>query len=57
MVPHLLVLSPADVLRWLVETEELELFLARKFPSAKRFGLQGCDVIMPALFSAIVRGG
>jgi 2-oxoglutarate dehydrogenase E1 component len=29
--------------------EIFERFLATKFPSSKRFGLEGCDAVIPAL--------
>ena len=29
--------------------EVFERFLAQKFPSSKRFGLEGCDALIPAL--------
>lgn len=37
----------------LVKAESLESFLADSFPSVKRFGLAGCESLLPALLAAI----
>ncbi len=39
----------AALLRELVEAEEFEAFLARKFPGKKRFGLEGAEALVPLL--------
>eukprot|EP01062_Namystynia_karyoxenos_P082974 TRINITY_DN944_c0_g1_i1.p1 TRINITY_DN944_c0_g1~~TRINITY_DN944_c0_g1_i1.p1 ORF type:complete len:1054 (+),score=391.14 TRINITY_DN944_c0_g1_i1:88-3162(+) len=36
-------------LRWLAESELFERFLQTKFVGAKRFGLDGCEVLIPGL--------
>ena len=33
----------------LLRATEFENFLAKKWPSEKRFGLEGCEVMIPAL--------
>ena len=33
--------------------ELFEQFLANKFPSSKRFGLEGCDALIPALHAFV----
>ncbi|MBE7244014.1 MAG: Oxoglutarate dehydrogenase (succinyl-transferring), partial [Actinomycetospora chiangmaiensis] len=41
--------SPRDIARGLIEAEEFEAFLARKFPTKKRFGAEGAEAIVPLL--------
>lgn len=36
-------------LRRLLEADALERFLGRKFPASKRFGLEGCEALLPGL--------
>ena len=38
-----------DILRDLIEAEEFEAFLARKFPTKKRFGCEGAEALLPLL--------
>ncbi|KAA0150636.1 hypothetical protein FNF27_02609 [Cafeteria roenbergensis] len=40
----------------LVHADTLETFLAKKFNTAKRFGLEGCETLIPGLKSLIDRG-
>ncbi|CAJ1334357.1 unnamed protein product [Effrenium voratum] len=35
----------------LLRADTLEVFLGTKFPKAKRFGLKGCEALLPALWS------
>lgn len=35
------------------QADSLERFLSRKFPSSKRFGLEGCEALLPGLHSLI----
>jgi len=37
----------------LLRSTNFEQFLAKKYPSEKRFGLEGCDVLIPALKQVI----
>ena len=41
------------VLRRLIKADALEGFLARNFPSAKRFGLEGAEALIPGLQSVV----
>jgi 2-oxoglutarate dehydrogenase E1 component len=43
----------AAVLRHLIRAEGLELFLAARFPSSKRFGLEGCEALLPGLHALV----
>lgn len=44
-----------EVYKWLVKTELFEHFLAKKFPGAKRFGIEGCDALIPILNDLLTR--
>jgi len=37
----------------LLRSTHFEQFLAKKYPTEKRFGLEGCDVLIPALKQVI----
>ncbi|KIY95215.1 2-oxoglutarate dehydrogenase E1 component, partial [Monoraphidium neglectum] len=43
----------AAILRQLLEADSLERFLSVKFPSSKRFGLEGCEALLPGLHALI----
>ena len=45
------------ILAKLIEAEEFEHFLNRKFPGTKRFGLDGGEALIPAMESIIKVGG
>ena len=45
------------ILRKLTEAEAFERFLAKRYPGAKRFGLDGGEAMVPALEQIIKRGG
>lgn len=48
------------VLKALVHADRLERFLAQRFPSSKRFGIEGCEAAIPgllALCAAFAEGG
>jgi 2-oxoglutarate dehydrogenase E1 component len=45
------------ILKKLIEAEGFERFLARRYPGAKRFGLDGAEAAVPALEQIIKRGG
>jgi 2-oxoglutarate dehydrogenase E1 component len=45
------------ILRKLIEAEQFEKFLARKYVGTKRFGLEGAEAAVPALESIIKVGG
>ncbi len=45
------------ILRKLIEAESFEQFLAKRYPGAKRFGLDGAESAVPALEQIIKRGG
>ncbi|KAJ9442211.1 2-oxoglutarate dehydrogenase [Diplonema papillatum] len=38
-----------DVFYWLARAENFEQFLQKKFSNVKRFGIDGCEVLIPAL--------
>lgn len=44
-----------EIFEWLVKTELFEHFLAKKFPGAKRFGIEGCDALIPVLHDILTR--
>lgn len=44
-----------EIFEWLVKTELFEHFLAKKFPGAKRFGIEGCDALIPILHDILTR--
>jgi 2-oxoglutarate dehydrogenase E1 component len=41
------------VLRWLLAAQGFEQFLSRKFPASKRFGLEGCEALLPGLLALV----
>jgi 2-oxoglutarate dehydrogenase E1 component len=45
------------ILKKLIETEGFERFLNKRFPGAKRFGLDGAESAVPAMEQIIKRGG
>jgi 2-oxoglutarate dehydrogenase E1 component len=45
------------ILKKLIEAESFERFLAKRYPGAKRFGLDGGEAMVPALEQIIKRGG
>ncbi|HEV2364331.1 MAG TPA: 2-oxoglutarate dehydrogenase E1 component [Caulobacteraceae bacterium] len=45
------------ILKKLIEAESFERFLAKRYPGAKRFGLDGAEPMVPALEQIIKRGG
>jgi 2-oxoglutarate dehydrogenase E1 component len=45
------------ILKKLIEAESFERFLAKRYPGAKRFGLDGGEATVPALEQIIKRGG
>jgi 2-oxoglutarate dehydrogenase E1 component len=45
------------ILKKLIEAETFERFLAKRYPGAKRFGLDGAEAMVPALEQIIKRGG
>ncbi len=45
------------ILKKLIESESFEKFLAKRYPGAKRFGLDGAEATVPALEQIIKRGG
>jgi 2-oxoglutarate dehydrogenase E1 component len=45
------------ILKKLIEAEGFEQFLAKRYPGAKRFGLDGAESAVPALEQIIKRGG
>jgi 2-oxoglutarate dehydrogenase E1 component len=45
------------ILKKLIEAEGFERFLAKRFPGAKRFGLDGAESAVPAMEQIIKRGG
>lgn len=44
-----------EIFEWLVKAELFEHFLAKKFPGAKRFGIEGCDALIPVLHDLLTR--
>lgn len=44
-----------EIFEWLVKAELFEQFLAKKFPGAKRFGIEGCDALIPILNDLLTR--
>jgi 2-oxoglutarate dehydrogenase E1 component len=40
----------------LLETDYFERFLAKKFQASKRFGIEGCESLIPGLFALIEVG-
>lgn len=42
-----------QVLRWLLAAHGFEQFLSRKFPASKRFGLEGCEALLPGLLALV----
>jgi len=45
------------ILKKLIEAESFERFLAKRYPGAKRFGIDGGESMVPALEQIIKRGG
>jgi 2-oxoglutarate dehydrogenase E1 component len=45
------------ILKKLIETEAFERFLHKRYPGAKRFGIDGGEAMVPALEQIIKRGG
>lgn len=45
-----------QVLRWLLAAQGFEQFLSRKFPASKRFGLEGCEALLPGLLALVESG-
>jgi len=37
----------------LMRSDHLEKFLGSKFPSAKRFGIEGCESLIPGLWAIV----
>ncbi len=35
------------------QADSLERFLSQKFPASKRFGLEGCEALLPGLHTLI----
>jgi len=54
---HFSPLGKKAILNKLIEAEQFEKFLARKFVGTKRFGLEGAESAVPALESIIKVGG
>lgn len=44
------------MLRWLLAAHGFEQFLSRKFPASKRFGLEGCEALLPGLLALVEAG-
>lgn len=44
-----------EILEWLMKAEMFENFLAKKFPGAKRFGLEGVDALIPLMRNILIR--
>lgn len=44
-----------DILKSLIEADSFERFLHLKYPTAKRFGLEGCESLIPGLDQALKR--
>jgi 2-oxoglutarate dehydrogenase E1 component len=42
--------------QWLVEAETFETFLGQHFPASKRFGVEGCESLLPALQTIVQYG-
>uniref|UniRef100_A0A5S6QVX4 2-oxoglutarate dehydrogenase complex component E1 n=1 Tax=Trichuris muris TaxID=70415 RepID=A0A5S6QVX4_TRIMR len=56
--PEIMDLSPEQrkvLFKRLIRSTKFEEFLAKKWPSEKRFGLEGCEVLIPALKQIIDR--
>lgn len=45
-----------QVLRWLLAAQGFEQFLSRKFAASKRFGLEGCEALLPGLLALVEAG-
>lgn len=48
-----LLVHDVQVLRWLLAAQGFEQFLSRKFPASKRFGLEGCEALLPGLLALV----
>lgn len=56
--PRVTELTPAQkkvLFKRLIRSTKFEDFLAKKWPSEKRFGLEGCEVLIPAIKQVIDR--
>jgi 2-oxoglutarate dehydrogenase E1 component len=54
--PNCMEISPVEkqrTLKRLIRATKFEEFLAKKYSSEKRFGLEGCEVLIPAMKSVI----
>ena len=54
---HFTPLGKKSILNKVIEAEEFEKFLARKYVGTKRFGLDGAEAMIPAMESIIKYGG
>ncbi len=54
---HFTPLGKKAILNKVIEAEEFEKFLARKYVGTKRFGLDGAEAMIPAMESIIKYGG
>eukprot|EP00873_Tetraselmis_striata_P040829 jgi/Tetstr1/461093/TSEL_006236.t1 len=46
-----------DLLKGLLRSDTMEAFLGQKFPASKRFGMEGCEALVPGLEIAVARLG
>ena len=56
--PHVTELTPEQkkvLFKRLIRSTRFEEFLAKKWPSEKRFGLEGCEVLIPAIKQVLDR--
>jgi 2-oxoglutarate dehydrogenase E1 component len=45
-----------QILRWIAQAEGFEQFLAEKYKTAKRFGLEGSEALIPGLEALLIKG-